>query len=141
PTGLYTTAEITARMNYRLYEFVKRTGCLTSTSNHLTSVVNQRDYSLDNKAVDLMHVAFEGTPAILTSLPNGSTLEVDSLLTDVVTSVDPPSIYTIELGDVNSISILPAPNVGSREIHLIYIRRPVPLTDPPDTTALDLPAD
>lgn len=141
PSGLYTEEEVQARLSYRFNEFAKRTGCLGSTSNHLTSTSGQRDYSLDNNAVDILHVAYTNGSGVRVSIPPGDTQQVDYLYGDGETSVAVPFIHTIELGDENTISLIPPPNASSRAIHLIYTRRPDNLATTPSGAAFDFPDD
>ena len=140
-SGLYTEAEVAARLNYRLYDFAKQTGCLVSTSNHFTTTAGQRDYTLYSDTMDLLHVAYTNDSGQLVAIPRGDPQETDLFLNDIVTSADIPTIYTIELGDVNTISLIPPPDASSRAVHIIFTRRPTALPSSAGSDVIDLPND
>jgi len=143
-SGLYTSAEVQARINLRLNELSKRTGFNATRSTAISSTANVQTQSVPADFMDMIRVSFADTNGVKHVIPRGSTTEANKLIQDIVGSdaaVDVPYIYTTDTGDgVPGIVLYPPPS-ASRTLDYIYLQRPTALNSTPNGTALGLPKD
>jgi len=145
-SGLYTAAEVQARLQYKLYEFAKRTGYLVKRSVAISTTADRPYVDVPSDCIDIIRIAYPNSVGTMISIPLGSTMEAQTYVNDLVgtnSSVDVPYMYTTDVGvsaDISRITLWPQPN-ASRTIDIIYIAKPTALNSTPNGTALEIPSD
>jgi len=142
-SGLYTTSEVVARMNYRLREFNKLTNVVTKRSTSLSTTANVTEQPIPTDAINLIRVGYPDSLGTTYEVREGSALEADMIIADLRganAAVDLPKVYTQEFGAVLTIDMLPPPN-AVRAIDYIYSPQPTLLPDPPNGATLQCPDD
>ena len=142
-SGLYTSTEVAAAINYRLRDFYKRTGCVTKRVTDITTNANTTDQNMPNDVIDIIRVAYPNSSGTVSSILPGSELEQDLFQTDTYGSnaaIDVPQTYTLDVSGVLQLNMLPPPN-ASRTIDYVYVPQPTTLPTTPDGTLIECPTD
>jgi hypothetical protein len=138
---LYTRAEMMARLNYRLAEFNQRAGVVAKEAT-ATVTISTRAVNLPTDIIDPLQVAFAATTTVYNVLPKGSTLEADLFISNTITGVTTPSIYTMDVAPVETLSLIPPPAAtNSTGLLVTYLMKAAALPSPADSTIANCPDD
>lgn len=143
-SGLYTSAEVAARLNYRLRDFYKRTKIVTKRdATNYAANANQREQNLPLDCIDVIRVAYPDTNGSVVALMPESIGATDMLVNDLWDSnaaVDQPGSYSLDNAGVKQLSFLPPP-ATARTVDFVYVPQPTTLASTPDTTLIECPDD
>lgn len=151
-SGLYTRAEVMARLNYRMTEFNQQTGMRIQdgyiggsgfTFTTVSTPNTTRDVDIPTDCIDIIQVAVESATgnAIYTVIPQGSMMEADFLIPDETTAVTTmPTIWVQDIESAQKIAVIPPPSTA-RQVRYLYVVRPTALASPPDTTVTEIVDD
>lgn len=148
-TGLYTSAEVAARLTYRMNLFNILTNCLVtfpSTPVSLVSGQKAQDIStLSPEPIDILEVFYTNDAGVTWySIPRGSATEVDEYISNNNT-VTIPSVWNIDTAVPLQVNLSPAPSfTGTNgQIILAYISKIPSIPNPPiiGGTPLAIPDD
>ena len=143
-SGLYTSAEVVARTNYRLDLFNKLTAMYVKnnvTDAVIANVKGQKATNLTD-VIDMLEVSYKPSSTWKT-IPKGSSTEADAFLADQVgaggtTSV--PKIYTFDTAGLLAINLYPPPDTTGT-LRMCYAPKIGTLPTTPDGTTINLPDD
>ncbi len=142
-SGLYTSTEVAAALNYRLRDFYKRTGVTIKRSTDYSTNRDQVSQNLPNDVIDVVRVAYPDASGNVVAIIPGSQLEEDIFTSDtygVDAAVEVPQVYTLDVSGVLQVNLLPPPD-DSRTLDYVYVPQPTSLPTTPDGTLLECPTD
>ena len=146
-SGLYTVAEVVARLNYRLDLFNKLSNIQTTvsyTNNALTDARKAQDYSTQaSNVIDILSVFYtsdNGTTWY--AIPRGSSFEADVMLTTQAATTL-PLLWTLDTAQVQNINFFPPPSFssGQGKLGLMYVPKIGTMPTTPDGTTISMPDD
>lgn len=142
-SGLYTVAEVQARLNYNADLFNKFANVTTQVAIFAATPNSKvQDFSSVIPAMtDIIAVFYtSNNGGTWYNIPEGSSFEGDIFITDQ-SSVTLPSLYTLDSAAPLTLNLFPAPTATTSLIAIIYLPNIGTLPTAPNGTALAIPDD